>query len=567
MSAEYKKSRSYQTLRHWSKILRDAEYRKRDRVARADFRSFYSRDGGRGLRHDLRPSAGGSLKTALIVSQAYLPFARLEAFMMRALQLAGFNIVMVGNRQYDYLRYGWIGGASASYELEDFSNEVKTDWFDQNVAGLTNLQEWLRLEYHGVHVGRITIATTLRMLKVGQLDFADPEVISVLRTVLGASVRHSIGALGLLEKLRPNAVLMMDRGYARFGELFDLAIERNIDVITWHPGHKSDLLVVKRYKKSNAREHPLSPSADSWERLCQIPWSSACGDQVRQTLLQSYAAQDWYSVVGTQFGKQILETEATLQKLGLVANRKVAVVFPHILWDGSFFYGEDLFDDYTEWFVETIRAACANSRLQWVVKLHPAHLVKSKQNASTEQPAELSVIRREFGDLPTHVKLILPETSLSTFSLFQIADYVVTVRGTVGIESAIFGIPVLTAGTGRYDRRGFTLDSACREEYLDKLAKLETYPRLSRQQVELAERYAYGAFACRPLRLSSVSLNFARDAIATPKLTVHCQTRKQWMAAEDMRHLAPWLADGTVEDLLIVPDAPDLSEGSEMDQR
>jgi hypothetical protein len=188
-----------------------------------------------------------------------------------------------------------------------------------------------------------------------------------------------------------------------------------------------------------------------------------------------------------------------------------------------------------------------------VVKLHPGHVVKAKKENIVGRPQELDVIERVIETLPDHVKLVYPETELSTYSLFEIADYAVTVRGTVGMEAALFGVPVVTAGTGRYDRRGFTLDSTTRDEYLQKLATLETYPRLSAKQVELAERFAYGVFSCRPLSLSSVSLEFERDAVATWKVAVHCQTRQQWLASSDMSQLAGWIADGKTEDMLTGP--------------
>jgi len=185
-----------------------------------------------------------------------------------------------------------------------------------------------------------------------------------------------------------------------------------------------------------------------------------------------------------------------------------------------------------------------------VIKIHPAHLVKNKAANYLGKPAELNVIERVFGNLPDHVKLVYSDTGLSTYSFYEIADYAVTVRGTVGFEASLLGVPVVTAGTGRYDRRGFTLDSNTRQEYLHKLATLETYPRLSKEQIEIAERYAYGALLCRPLSLSSVSLEYARDEIPTPKFTVHCQTRQQWLDSPDMRKLADWIADGKTEDLL-----------------
>jgi hypothetical protein len=439
------------------------------------------------------------------------------------------------------------------FSFSDFCTQGDPEWVDQQVDRRSTLNDWLSLEYQGVHVGRFTIASTLRSLRVGQLNFTDPSIKKRLRGMLQSSVHHTLIGVRLLEMVKPDCALILDRGYSGQGELFDLAVNQGIDTLNWNLGYKSNRLVLKRYHRGNEREHPLCPSAESWRRICSIPWKPDYGRKIRQELLECYQTQDWFSVVGTQFDKKILSQEMTRRNLGLSSDKKVAVIFPHILWDGSFFWGEDLFDDYTQWFIETIRAACANPRLQWVVKLHPAHLVKAKQNNDTGRPSELEVIENVFGKLPAHVKLVFPDTKLSTYSLFEIADYVVTVRGTVGIESALFGIPVVTAGTGRYDCRGFTLDSSTREQYLQKLGTLEAYPRLSAEQVEMAERYAYGVFFCRPLKLSSVSLEYERNAMATPKFTVHCQTRDQWLASPDMRQLADWIADGKAEDMLILP--------------
>jgi hypothetical protein len=476
----------------------------------------------------------------------------MEAFVRKGLQMAGFRAVVLGQRRYDFLRYDWLTGNNAVVELNDFGTQGDQDWVDRQVSTLATLPDWLALEYQGVHVGRFVIALAQRRYK-GRLDFADASIQEDLRRHLALSVRHTIAAARMLRELNPDCVVLMDRGYSGQGEIFDLAIKQGIDTLTWNLGYKSNRLVFKRYHSGNERDHPLCPSAESWSRICSIPWNPERGNEVRQELFDCYETQDWFSVVGTQFDKKILSREMTRQKLGLSSDRKVAVIFPHILWDGSFFFGTDLFSDYTHWFVETIRAAAANPRLQWVVKLHPAHLVKARQMNDAGKPLELEVIERAVGSLPEHVKLVHPDTDLSTYSLFQIADYAVTVRGTVGIESGLFGVPVVTAGTGRYDRRGFTLDSSTREEYLQKLATLETYPRLSAEQIELAERYAYGVFMGRPLSLSSLSLAYERDGKATPKVTVHCQTREQWLASADMQKLATWLGDGKLEDMFEVP--------------
>lgn len=544
------RTRSFQTLRHGWRLAVDSRYRLNDRKARDDFRRFCERDGGRGLRQDVRPLV--KRKTVLVIRNVTLPYASVEAVVRKAFHMAGFETVVLGHRRYDFLRYDWLTGNQAVLELEDFGIRDDIEWVDGQMPTLNTMNDWLALEYQGVQVGRFVIALALRQYR-GALEFQNPRVQQDLRGRLSLSVRYTIAASRMLREIKPDCVLLMDRGYSGQGEIFDLAIKQGIDTLTWNLGYKSNRLAFKRYHSGNERDHHLSPSAESWRQICAMPWDLESGNRVRKEIFDCYQTQDWFSLVGTQFDKQILSRESTRQKLGLTPDRKVAVIFPHILWDGSFFWGKDLFSDYKHWFVETIKAAVANPRLQWVVKLHPAHIVKAKQNGDAGRPLEFDVIEKAVGSLPDHVKLVHPDSELSTYSLFQIADYAVTVRGTVGIESGLFGIPVVTAGTGRYDRRGFTLDSATQEEYHQKLATLETFSPLSAEQIELAERYAYAVFLARPLALSSVSLEYARDGKATPRVRVRCQTRDEWLAAPDMQKLAAWVSDGKLEDMLEIP--------------
>lgn len=519
--------------------------------ARKEFAQFCRQGGGSGLRQRLLPPRGKPAK-ALLVRNATIEFAKIESFVMKAFQLAGYETLVAGKRQYDYLRYDWLAGNKTGYLLSDFDSRGDPEWVNEQLAQLTGLSDLLALQYHGVHVGRFAAATSMRYLRSGRLDLADPSVRATVRGILASSVRDTRAAARLLEEVKPERALFMDRGYSGYGEAFDLAIGRGIDSLTWNLGYRSDRLSLRRYNAGNHREHHLAPSDESWRRICAVPWKQEYGQQVRQELFQCYENQDWFH--GTQFGKTVLPVEATREKLGLSRDKKIAIIFPHIFWDGSFFYGEDLFEDYTDWFIETIRAAAANPRLQWVIKIHPVHVFKVRKGVQTDRPSELEVIDQAFGRLPGNLTLIYPDTDISTYSLFQLADYAVTVRGTVGIECALFGIPTVTAGTGRYDRRGFTLDSSTREEYLRKLDTLETYPRLSGEQVELAERYGFAVFLSCPLRLSSLSLDYERDAKRTPRVTVHPQTREQWLTAPDVKRLASWIADGKAEDMLELPE-------------
>ena len=132
----------------------------------------------------------------------------------------------------------------------------------------------------------------------------------------------------------------------------------------------------------------------------------------------------------------------------------------------------------------------------------------------------------------------------STLSLFSIMDYCLTVRGTIGIEAAYRGIPVLTAGTGRYDRLGFTVDFDDRKSYLARLRHLETVPSLTTTEWELAKKYAFGTFALRPTPLSSLQFSFRKDAVASLEASLTVANLTALRSAPDIAALGEWIHSG-----------------------
>jgi hypothetical protein len=110
--------------------------------------------------------------------------------------------------------------------------------------------------------------------------------------------------------------------------------------------------------------------------------------------------------------------------------------------------------------------------------------------------------------LPDHVRILLPDTRISTRSLYEFADYGVTVRGTAGLEMACLGKGALTAGTGNYSGLGFTTDSTSVEEYLGRLATIETTAPMTPEAVRRARAYTYALFLRRPWRPRSFDNRF-----------------------------------------------------------
>jgi hypothetical protein len=270
---------------------------------------------------------------------------------------------------------------------------------------------------------------------------------------------------------------------------------------------------------------------------------------LRAELFLSYKTGEWHSEVGTQFDR-VIESRTQISTRFKLSGAPVAVIYPHILWDGTFFWGEDLFESYEDWFVQTVLAACDNDSLDWFIKIHPAHVVKNNRDDTSGPTAEELALRTSVGSLPPHVRLLRPEDPMSTYSLFPLMNYCLTVRGTIGIEAAMHGVRVLTAGTGRYDRKGFTTDSNSPDEYLRRIASLHQLMPMSPEEQGLAEIYGFGLFQLRPMQLRSVSYGFQRDSQATPESKLRIDDSREWLTAMDVKQLSSWFANGSSDDYL-----------------
>jgi hypothetical protein len=482
---------------------------------------------------------------------------KIEAVLAKALQLAGFRPVMVTLRSSRWARpYFEAFGLDDLVYFDDFVDaelESETErTVDGFLAGAPNVQALKELEFRGAHVGQQTLSSLSRRFERGRISLADPTVAPELGRLLRESIRSVLGAERLLDQLEPQLALFNEKGYAGLGSIYDVALARGTNVINFVAAgiHSVDALILKRYTEETRRIHPTSLSPASWDLVRALPW----GEQQERELDDEFAARYDGSAkhpdAGLQEGKRITSADEVRTGLRLDPDKPTIVVFSHILWDANLFFGDDLFEDQETWLVETVRAACTNPDANWVVKLHPANVFKMETGRLNDEDA----IREAVPELPSHVRLLRPETDVNTFSLFSVADAGVTIRGTIGLELPCFGIPVLTAGTGRYSGLGFTNDSATRGEYLGKLARAHELGRLTAEQTELARRHAHAIFRLRPFPFVSYRSTFRplaqRHHPLVTNLELTLRTPAAVEAAEDLRAFVAWASDRSRLDYL-----------------
>lgn len=526
-------------------VVTASSYRRRFNQRR-DFEAFARRHGGVFGPPTSRPA---DAPVALIVGNIpKAPGAR--SLMAKLIERAGYAPVVLCHPSDAYMRpYYELAGVA---EIVEWQSTSKVGQFRQQADAMLSrcrsLDDVLTLDYAGVRVGRAALATTLRITQLRPLDVGLESPDPQLRYQLALAMSATETARPLVERLRPALTLAYEVDYTPKREIFELCLSLGHPVVVACRGSKADTLIVKRYTApaDELQQHPSSLSRATWERLQRIPWTQARRRELQDEWRSCYSRGDWWGIPSPLVTRAAWSHEETRGRLAMDATRKIAVVFAHVPWDASFCWGRDLFSDYQEWLCETVRAACANVHLNWVIKIHPANIGKSIRMRDGEEPIEVSAIRRECDPLPSHIVMLPAESAIDTPSLLAAADYCVTVRGTVGIEAASLGIPVLTCGTGRYDGRGFTIDSRSAADYLAKLTRLHEIPRLTAAQQELAERFAYGLFVLRPFPFEPAllhALSLGGGARSTP-----------WQPDGALEEFSDWLLDTTLEDFIKLGD-------------
>lgn len=538
-------------VRYVGRLAINHEFRRVEAKNRQEYREWRTH---RDLLNTPLGPAQGSRPRALIVGKGTINGAKVEVALLKGLELGGFTPVVLTDKRF--AKYYRLAGVREFVHWEQFTEEppvVEATALGESTRAVGDL---LPFEHRGARVGKFALSSTFRSLRTGRLDFSLAETRRTLANHLAEGMARAAASHRILDRVRPDLVVFMGNRYSGHAELMDVAIDRGTDVLTWFDAHRSSALILKRYHKGNRDQHHASLSDGTWNALLQTSWSESDRRALHDEIAESYASGDWYSRGGTQVNKKIIGVAELRERLRLDPAKKTAVVFPHVVWDATLFWGTDLFNNYEDWLVETVRVAYANPSLNWVIKVHPVHVAKGAMERYTGEPREVVAIRERVGPCPPHVSIIGADTDLNTFSLFGVMDYCLTVRGTIGVECASRGIRVLTAGTGRYDHRGFTLDSDTPAEYLERLSRLHTIPAMTPAERDLAERYAYAAFLMRPLPLTSFVIEHDRDVEATMHVRVAARSVDELRNAPDLRALAAWAADATQEDFLWQPSRP-----------
>ncbi len=248
------------------------------------------------------------------------------------------------------------------------------------------------------------------------------------------------------------------------------------------------------------------------EARCSLPMTEAMYERLADLENARRGARVWgkskrlWQYVSAQGAEQ------TRKALGL-DDRPVVLLAANVLGD-SLTLGRNIFaESMSEWITRTVQYFAKRTDVQLVVRIHPGEkIVPQAKSMGT-------VVREALPELPRHIHVIGALDNVNTYDLIEIADLGLAYTTTVGVETAMNGIPVISCGDTHYRGRGFTMDPKSWDEYfatLENVLSNLSANRLTEEQTAKAWNYAYRFFFEYPRPFPWRLMNFWDDLEVWP---------------------------------------------------
>ena len=340
-----------------------------------------------------------------------------------------------------------------------------------------------------------------------EVDMNAPQARALYELRRKRNTFAALAALGWMQTHKPDVVLIPNGLILEMGIVFRVARYLNIPAVTFEFNDQREQIwlaqntsIMRQDTDYLVRERCSLPMTDEmYERLADL-------ENARRGARVWGKSKRLWQYVSAQGAEQ------TRKALGL-DDRPVVLLAANVLGD-SLTLGRNLFaESMSEWITKTVQYFAKRSDLQLVVRIHPGEkIVPQAKSMGT-------VVREALPEIPGHIHLIGALDNVNTYDLIEIANLGLAYTTTVGVETAMNGIPVISCGDTHYRGRGFTIDPNSWEQYFSTLERvLSDLPahRLTEEQIAKAWNYAYRFFFEYPRPFPWRLMNFWDDLEVWP---------------------------------------------------
>jgi hypothetical protein len=349
-------------------------------------------------------------------------------------------------------------------------------WFgytrDQDLARKIqelNLAELEQVEFANLPLGKLVMPALRWELRRHHL--MDDEATRYLYREFILSAWNVAGNFTrLLDEVNPRVVLVFNGQFFPEATARYIARQRGIKTVA----HEVGLLPFTAFfTEGEATAYPIEIPAGT----TLTPAQDARLDAYLQKRFQGN-----FKMAGIQFwhGMQPLDAEL-LQKMAQF--RWTVPVFTNVIFDTSQPHSNVIYPDMFTWLDEVLVTARRHPQVLFVIRAHPDELRPNSAKQSRETVRDW--VKRSGALQQPNIHYIDPLDYVSSYELIQRSKFTMVYNSSIGLEAAIMGAAVLSAGRSRYTAYPTVFFPADRAAYEQKLEEM-----LSADEMRVPPEYA-----------------------------------------------------------------------------
>lgn len=350
-----------------------------------------------------------------------------------------------------------------------------------SIAQTVPFEEFRQFVYDGVKVGEEAFASILRATFMGEVQDTPLNRLLVKRFVM-SGILTATAYERAYKALKPDRVVCIHGIYQTHGLAVKVANKLGIPVVVLGGGGiRKDTVLVCHHETYH---HQLVNEDNSvWKQF-------ALSDAEKQKTFD-YAVKKRYSGSGADYlsyhPNPIEDVESLYKECGIDNTRKIVSLFTNVIWDAQIVYEGNAFKDIYDWIVTSINELGKNSNIWVVIRIHPA---ETKGGNPTRQPM-LAEIQKRFPRLPDNVRIITPESDISSYTLARESVANIIYGTKMGLEIALMKKALIVCGETFSRNKGYGLDITSKEQYADLAANIHNYSVDVDEKLQVALQYAH----------------------------------------------------------------------------
>ena len=160
-------------------------------------------------------------------------------------------------------------------------------------------------------------------------------------------------------------------------------------------------------------------------------------------------------------------------------NKQIVFIMLHVFTDYPNHFSKGIYSDYYIWFINTLKEVKKLKNINWIFKEHPT---------SNQYPCDANIEGIFEVSLEKNILFLNSKEDISTKSLINISDLIITCTGTSGLEMACFGIPCIINQPNHFTHLGIANHMKSKEQYTTLLQKINNGHKLKKLSKDNQEK-------------------------------------------------------------------------------